>query len=87
MEVLMKKREKIMEYVFLLAAVISIVAVALICIIINRKVKTEQQMIGTLSAMGYTRAQLAWHYAGFAAIPGIIGGVLTSVITAGTGAY
>ena len=32
MEVLMKKREKIMEYVFLLAAVISIVAVALICI-------------------------------------------------------
>jgi len=28
----MKKREKIMEYVFLLAAVISIVAVALICI-------------------------------------------------------
>lgn len=32
MEALMKKREKIMEYVFLLAAVISIVAVALICI-------------------------------------------------------
>ena len=28
----MKKREKIMEYVFLLAAVISIVAVALICV-------------------------------------------------------
>ena len=28
----MKKREKIMEYVFLLAAVISIVAGALICI-------------------------------------------------------
>lgn len=57
-------------------------AVALICIIISRKVKTEQQMIGTLSAMGYTRTQLARHYAGFAAIPGIIGGVLASVVTA-----
>lgn len=67
---------------WMLLCILSLVAVALICIIINRKVKTEQQMIGTLSAMGYTRAQLARHYARFAAIPGIIGGVLTSVITA-----
>ena len=67
---------------WMLLCILPLVAVALICIIINRKVKTEQQMIGTLSAMGYTRAQLSWHYAGFAAIPGIIGGVLTSVITA-----
>ena len=67
---------------WMLLCILPLVAVALICIIISRKVKTEQQMIGTLSAMGYTRAQLAWHYAGFAAIPGIIGGVLTSVITA-----
>lgn len=67
---------------WMLLCILPLVAVALICIIINRKVKTEQQMIGTLSAMGYTRAQLAWHYAGFTAIPGIIGGVLTSVITA-----
>ena len=67
---------------WMLLCILPLVAVALICIIINRKVKTEQQMIGTLSAMGYTRAQLARHYAGFAAIPGIIGGVLTSVITA-----
>ena len=41
----MKKREKIMEYVFLLAAVISIVAVALICIflfgILSRKIKSS----------------------------------------------
>lgn len=67
---------------WMLLCILPLVAVALICIIINRKVKTEQQMIGTLSAMGYTRAQLARHYARFAAIPGIIGGVLTSVITA-----
>lgn len=67
---------------WMLLCILPLVAVALICIIINRKVKTEQQMIGTLSAMGYTRAQLARHYARFAAISGIIGGVLTSVITA-----
>ena len=67
---------------WMLLCILPLVAVALICIIISRKVKTEQQMIGTLSAMGYTRTQLARHYAGFAAIPGIIGGVLTSVITA-----
>lgn len=66
---------------WMLLCILPLVAVALICIIISRKVKTEQQMIGTLSAMGYTRAQLARHYAGFAAIPGLIGGVLTSVVT------
>lgn len=66
---------------WMLLCILPLVAVALICIIISRKVKTEQKMIGTLSAMGYTRAQLARHYAGFAAIPGIIGGVLTSVVT------
>ena len=67
---------------WMLLCILPLVAVALICIIISRKVKTEQQMIGTLSAMGYTRAQLARHYAGFAAIPGISGGILTSVVTA-----
>ena len=67
---------------WMLLCILPLVAVALICIIISRKVKTEQQMIGTLSAMGYTRTQLARHYAGFASIPGIIGGVLTSVVTA-----
>ena len=67
---------------WMLLCILPLVAVTLICIIISRKVKTEQQMIGTLSAMGYSRAQLACHYAGFAAIPGIIGGVLTSVVTA-----
>ena len=38
--------------------------------------------LGTLYDMGYSRTQLARHYAGFAAMPGNIGGVLTSVVTA-----
>ena len=42
----MKKREKIMEYVFLLAAVISIVAVALIC---KRNSGNEENRISGIS--------------------------------------
>ena len=67
---------------WMLLCILPLAAVALICIVISRKVKTEQRMIGTLSALGYTTGQLALHYAGFAAAPGIIGGILTSVVTA-----
>ena len=45
MEALMKKREKIMEYVFLLAAVISIVAVALHILVCKRNPGNEENRI------------------------------------------
>ena len=54
-------------------------AVLLICVILSRKIKHEQKLIGTLSAFGYTNAQIYRYYAGFAALPGLIGGVLTTV--------
>lgn len=41
----------------------------------------EQRMIGTLSALGYKKGRLMLHYAGFAAIPGVVGGILTAVIS------
>lgn len=69
----------IMAYVLL--CILPLVAVVLISIIISRKVKSEQRMIGTLSALGYKKRQLMFHYAGFAAIPGLVGGVLTAVIS------
>lgn len=65
---------------YILLAVLPLVAVALICIIISRKVKSEQKMIGTLSALGYKKSILMLHYAGFAAIPGALGGVLSYVL-------
>lgn len=68
-----------MSYIILV--VLPLVAVALVCIIISRKVKSEQKMIGTLSALGYRKSRLMWHYAGFAAIPGVFGGILTAVLT------
>lgn len=69
----------VMAYVLL--CILPLVAVVLISIIISRKVKSEQRMIGTLSALGYKKRRLMLHYAGFAAIPGLFGGVLTAVIS------
>jgi putative ABC transport system permease protein len=66
---------------YLLLCILPLIAVALICIIISRKVKSEQRMIGTLSAMGYKKGQLMRHYAGFAVLPGLVGGILTAVIS------
>lgn len=70
----------IMAYILLVT--LPLVAVALIAIIISRKVKSEQKLIGTLSALGYQKGRLMRHYAGFAALPGLLGGVLTAVIAA-----
>lgn len=70
----------VMAYVML--CILPLVAVALISIIISRKVKNEQRMIGTLSAMGYKKGQLMRHYAGFALLPGLAGGILTAVFAA-----
>lgn len=69
----------VMAYVLL--CVLPLIAVILISIIISRKVKSEQRMIGTLSALGYKRGQLMRHYAGFAVIPGLVGGILMLVIS------
>ena len=64
---------------YVLLVVLPLVAVALICIILSRKVKSEQRLIGTLSALGYKKRRLMWHYALFAALPGLVGGVLTLI--------
>lgn len=70
----------LMAYVIL--CVLPLIAVALVSIIISRKVKSEQKMIGTLSALGYKKGQLIRHYAGFAAIPGLLGGIVTTILSA-----
>ena len=57
-----------------------LVVVVLVSIVINRKVKSEQKMIGTLTALGYKKGKLMLHYAGFAMIPGLLGGVFASVL-------
>ena len=95
MEVLMKKREKIMEYVFLLAAVISIVAVALICIFLfangipaMKKIGFAEFLTGTKWKPGNNKFGIfpmilgSIYVTGGALIIGVPVGVLTSIFMA-----
>lgn len=66
---------------YIILAVMPLIVVILVSIIIGRKVKSEQKMIGTLSALGYTKWQLMRHYTGFAVIPGVLGGVFSVVMS------
>lgn len=91
----MKKREKIMEYVFLLAAVISIVAVALICIFLfangipaMKKIEFAEFLTGTKWKPGNNKFGIfpmilgSIYVTGGALIIGVPVGVLTSVFMA-----
>lgn len=65
------------SYIILL--IMPLIVVVLVSIVINRKVKSEQKLIGTLTALGYKKSKLMLHYAGFAMIPGIMGGVFAAL--------
>ena len=91
----MKKREKIMEYVFLLAAVISIVAVALICIFLfangipaMKKIVFVEFLTGTKWKPGNNKFGIfpmilgSIYVTGGALIIGVPVGVLTSIFMA-----
>jgi len=67
---------------YILLAVMPLIVVLLVSIVIGRKVKSEQKLIGTLTALGYKKSRLMLHYAGFAMIPGLVGGVLSVLLSA-----
>ena len=69
----------VMSYIIL--AIMPLVVVVLVSIVINRKVKSEQKLIGTLTALGYKKNKLMRHYAGFAMIPGMFGGIFAVLFT------
>ena len=64
---------------WVMLVILPFITVALISIIIGRKIKSEQKIIGTLSALGYTKGQLMKHYCLLPVIPGLIGGILSAV--------
>jgi len=66
---------------YLILAIMPLVVVVLVSIVISRKVKSEQKLIGTLTALGYSKGKLMLHYAGFAMIPGLFGGIFASLLT------
>lgn len=70
---------RIMSYIILV--VMPLVVVVLVSIVINRKVRSEQKLIGTLTALGYKKSKLMLHYAGFAMIPGLLGGIFAVIFT------
>ena len=69
----------IMAFVFLFT--LPLITVALIAIIIGRKIKQEQKMIGTLSALGYTKDNLCGITVCLPMIPGLAGGIIVTIIT------
>lgn len=66
---------------YIILAVMPLIVVVLVSIVISRKVKSEQRLIGTLTALGYKKSQLMLHYAGFAMIPGVFGGIFAIIFS------
>ncbi len=74
---MVKMQAELMVYMaYGLLVVMPLIVVVLVSIVINRKVKSEQKLLGTLTALGYKKRKLMLHYAGFAMIPGLLGGVI-----------
>ncbi len=66
---------------FAILILMPLVAVLLVCIMISRKIKDEQKLIGTLTAFGYGKGQIIRHYALLAGIPGFGAGALSLMVT------
>lgn len=74
---MVKMQAEMMIYMsYIILAIMPLIVVVLVSIVIKRKVQSEQKLIGTLTALGYKKSRLMLHYAGFAMIPGVLGGVL-----------
>ena len=57
-----------------------LVVIAVIAVVLGRKVKAEKKYIGTLTALGYRKNEIAMHYAWYAIIPGVVGEILGLVL-------
>jgi len=66
---------------WIMLATLPIMAVILICLIIGRKIRKEQKIIGTLSALGYKPRTIMLHYSVMAIIPGIVGGIMMCAVS------
>lgn len=66
---------------YIILAIMPLIVVVLVSIVINRKVKSEQRLIGTLTALGYKKGKIMFHYAGFAMIPGLFGGIFAVIFS------
>ncbi len=69
----------VMGYFMLVCTLL--LTVALICIVLGRRIKKEQKQIGTLYALGYRKKEMKKHYIIYAVIPGIAGTILGIILS------
>ncbi len=58
-----------------------ILVIAIIAVVLGRKVRSEKKHIGTLTALGYRKYEISLHYLWYALIPGICGEIAGIVLT------
>lgn len=57
-----------------------VLVIAVIAVVLGRKVKAEKKHIGTLTALGYRKSEIAMHYVWYAVIPGVAGEILGLIL-------
>ncbi len=68
------------SFSFLFLIILPAAVVAIIAIILNIKVKNDQKIIGTIQALGYRDSEICLHYSIMSLIPGLVGGILMTII-------
>ncbi|MCR4955145.1 MAG: FtsX-like permease family protein [Lachnospiraceae bacterium] len=79
-------KNTIIQYELITGAILPallVLVIAVIAVVLGRKVRSEKKHIGTLTALGYRKSEIALHYTWYALIPGIVGEVLGLVISYG----
>lgn len=68
--------EAVINMAMMFAPVMFIIVIALIVMVLGRRIKNEQYLLGTFLALGFSKKQIVKHYMRFGLLPGIVGSVL-----------
>lgn len=68
--------EAVTNMAMLFAPAMFIIVIALIVMVLGRRIKNEQYLLGTFFALGFSKKQIIRHYMRFGLLPGIAGSVL-----------
>lgn len=61
--------------------VLLLLVVAIIAVVLGRKVYSEQKYIGTLTALGYRKSEIIIHYTLYSLVPGLAGEIIGLLLT------
>lgn len=68
--------EAVTNMALLYAPVIFIIVIALIVMVLGRRIRNEQYLLGTFLALGFSRKEIIRHYMRFGLLPGLAGSIL-----------